>query len=99
MLFTVGLIDKYEPQINAGNAFKLGPHYSAQGQYQSGGWVWRTAEDARAFLKSKAGAGGELRRVYAVLAEWEIDTVVVPGQPTRCLTRDALVFRLPPEQG
>jgi hypothetical protein len=30
------------------------------------------------------------------MAEWELDTMVVPGQPTRCLTRDAIVFRLAP---
>ncbi len=58
------------------------------------GWVWRTAGEARAYLKSRKG--GDEREVYAVMAEWELDTMTVPGEPTRCLSRDALVFRVAP---
>jgi hypothetical protein len=94
MIYTVGLKDKYEQRIDQGTALKAGPHNDAQGKYQHGGWVWQSAEEARAFLRSRKG--GELREVYAVMAEWELDTMVVPGQPTRCLTRDAIVFRLAP---
>lgn len=94
MIYTVGLKEKYEPRIDQGTAMKAGPHNDAHGKYQNGGWVWRTADEARAFLDSRSGGG--LREVYAVMAEWELDTVTIPGQPTRCLTRDALVFRVAP---
>jgi hypothetical protein len=89
--------DKYEARIAEGTALKLGPHLDAEGRRHNGGWVWRTAAEARAYLKSRPG--GELRDVYAVMAEWDLDTVTVPGQPTRCLSRDALFFRIPPAEG
>ncbi|MEJ0012500.1 MAG: hypothetical protein WDM94_07725 [Bauldia sp.] len=97
MIYTVGLREKYEPRIDSGTALKAGPHPDAQGKHQNGGWVWRTAAEARAFLQSRKG--GAEREVYAVMAEWELDTVTVPGEPTRCLTRDALVFRVAPGTG
>jgi hypothetical protein len=95
MLYTVGLIDIYEGAISAGNAIKLGPRVDAQGRRHAGGWVWRTPEEAQAYLTSSGGSDG--RTLYGVMAEWELDTMTVAGEPTRCLTRDALVVRIGPK--
>lgn len=92
MIYTVGLIDKYEAAIDAGRAIKLGPHTRRDGRADPGGWVWRTAEEARAYLALRRSL--DTRRVYGVLAEWEADTYAVAGEPTRCLRRDAQVVRV-----
>lgn len=88
MVYTVGLIAIYEPLLDAGPIPKLGrrPGYH-------GGWVWRTPEEAWQYLKLRNSL--QERRVYAVDADWDADTYEAPGQPTRCLIRDAAVVRLP----
>jgi hypothetical protein len=95
MIFTVGLIDKYEAQIDAGTAIKLGSGVDEFGRPYPGGWVWPTPEAAHAYLVARRSTHD--RRVYGVVADWEKDTAVVAGQPTRCLTRNALVVRLTPD--
>jgi hypothetical protein len=95
VIYTVGLIDKYEAQIEAGSAVKLGAGVDEFGRPYPGGWVWRTAEEARAYLVARNSTHN--RRVYGVMADWDSDTVVVAGQPTRCLKSSALVVRLPPD--
>ena len=92
MLYTIGLIEKYEVEISAGTAIKGGPHLDQQGLRRLGGWVWQTQEEAHRYLISRGEQGN--RAVYGVMAEWEIDAIPVAGEPTRCLTRDALVVRL-----
>lgn len=92
MIYTVGLIAKYEAAIDNGSAIKLGPHGTPDGRTYPGGWVWRTAEEARAYLAARGAL--DVRRVYGVLADWDADTCAVAGEPTRCLTRDARVVRL-----
>lgn len=84
MIYTVGLIAKYDPEVAAGTAVKAGRRAG-----QHGGWVWRTAAEARAYI---AGRGSlATRRVYGVLADWDADTYEAPGEPTRCLARSARV--------
>jgi hypothetical protein len=95
MIYTVGLIDKYERQIDDQTAIKLGPHVDAQGNRYPGGWVWQTAADAHAYLVARKST--DVRRVYGVEADWEADTAIVPGEPTRCITRNARVVRLKPD--
>jgi hypothetical protein len=95
VIYTVGLIDKYERQIDEGTAIKLGSGVDEFGRAYPGGWVWPTAEAAYAYLVARNSTHN--RRVYGVMAEWERDTAVVAGQPTRCLTRNALVVRLTPD--
>ncbi len=92
MIYTVGLIEKYEPALDRGGVTKRGPHRRADGFDDPGGWVWRTAEDARAYLAARGSL--DSRRVYGVMADWERDTREVAGEPTRCLSRDAEVVRL-----
>jgi hypothetical protein len=92
MIYTVGLIDKYEAAIDAGRGLKLGPHTRRDGYADPGGWVWRTPEEARAYLALRGSL--DTRRVYGVLADWDADTHEVAGEPTRCLKRDARVVRL-----
>jgi hypothetical protein len=95
MIYTVGLIEKYERQIDDGTAFKLPGGVDPSGKPYAGGWVWRTAEEAYAYLVARKATHD--RRVYGVIAEWDKDTVIVPGQPTRCITRPAPVVRLSPD--
>lgn len=95
MIYTVGLINIYERQIDEGTAIKLGPHVDPAGKRYPGGWVWRTAEEAYAYLVARRSV--DVRRVYGVEADWVADTAVVPGQPTRCITRNARVVRLTPD--
>lgn len=95
MIYTVGLIEKYERQIDEGTAIKLAGHADSAGNSYPGGWVWQTAEEAHAYLVARNSTHN--RRVYGVMADWAKDTAVVPGQPTRCLTRSALVVRLKPD--
>jgi hypothetical protein len=93
MLYALGLASVYEPKLATGFCLKGGPGVDKDGKRDPGGWVWQTPEEVWAYIvlrKSEA-----TRRVYGVIAEWEIDTVSVPGEPTRCLTRDALVIRVP----
>lgn len=92
MIYTVGLVTKYEAAFDTGRAVKLGPHVRADGRRDPGGWVWPTAEAARDYLLSRNALGP--RSVYGVLAEWDTDTYEVAGEPTRCLKRDAAVVRL-----
>jgi hypothetical protein len=92
MIYTVGLIDKYEAALGRGDAVKRGPHRRADGTDDPGGWVWRTAEEARAYLARRGAL--DTRRVYGVDADWDADAREVAGEPTRCLRRDAKVVRL-----
>ena len=92
MIYTVGLIAKYEAALDKRGAVKRGPHRRADGRDDPGGWVWRTAEEARAYLAARGSL--DVRRVYGVMADWGADTCEVAGEPTRCLKRDALVVRL-----
>jgi hypothetical protein len=92
MIYTVGLVELYEPAIDAGRAIKLGPHTRPDGTADPGGWVWRTAGEARAYLKYRRSL--DIRRVYGVMADWDADARHVDGEPTRCLSRNALVVRV-----
>ncbi len=78
VIYTVGLIEKYEAELDKGSAVK-----------EVGGWVWRTREEAHAYLIARNSA--DIRRVYGILADWDRD--VGPGYPRR-LTRSATVVRL-----
>lgn len=86
MIYTIGLIDKYEAMIDGGTAIKAG----RRADYE-GGWVWPTAAAAQAYLAERKSEHD--RRVYAVLADWDIDTMPVAGEPYHVLLRDAVVLR------
>lgn len=89
MIYTVGLAERYDPMLRVGMAVKLGRR-EANGAVQHGGWVWQTPEEARRYLLTRRE--GALRKVYAVLAEWHLDTYEAAGEPTRCLLRDAHII-------
>jgi hypothetical protein len=58
-----------------------------------GGDVFRTYEDAWQFLVDRNTT--DVRRVYGVLADWETDTIPIPGEPTRrYLARKAEIVRI-----
>jgi hypothetical protein len=92
MIYTVGLIYKYEAEIDDGTAIKLGPFVEPGGKQYPGGWVWRTPEEAWDFLVLRKST--DARKVYGVDADWETDTAEVAGQPTRCMKRNAPVVRI-----
>ena len=87
MIYTVGLIEVYEPRIDAGTAVKGGRTSTYEG-----GWVWQTAAAAQAYLGARRSQG--TRRVYGVLADWNADTEPAESRPYRYLLRDAVVVRL-----
>jgi hypothetical protein len=93
MIYAIGRIEEYEPKIDAGLGIKLGPGRRSDGTYYPGGWVWRTAEEAAAYIKARNAP--EPRRVYGVIADWDKDTREVLYEPTRCLNRDAAIVRVP----
>lgn len=86
MIYTVGLTGKYDAKLAAGRLFKYGkkPGYG-------GGWVFRTEEDARRYLERRKSTD---RSVYGVLADWDADTEVVPGELYRHLLRASEVVRI-----
>ena len=89
MIYTVGLVADYEPRIDAGTAIKGGrrPDYE-------GGWVWETVAAAQAFLAERKSEHN--RRVYGVLADWDLDALPVEGQTYRTLIKPAVIVRLTP---
>lgn len=91
MLYTVGLVAKYEKAIDAGGAMKLGQRNEG-GRAMHGGWVWKSREEAQAYIDAQLSVAR--RAVYGVEADWERDTYEAPGEPTRCLLRDAPIVRL-----
>ncbi len=93
MIYTVGLIEEYEKRIDDGTAIKLGRGKDGFGKPYAGGWVWKTPEDARRYLFERNSLSS--RRVYGVIADWDRDTYIVPGAPTRCLKVNAKIVRLP----
>ena len=92
MTYTIGRADLFEAGIDQDIAIKLGPNRRPDGTYDPGGWVWQTPEEARYFLILNGSL--DVRRVYGVMADWDRDTRIVPGQPLRCLNRDARVVRV-----
>jgi hypothetical protein len=51
MIYTVGLVAKYEAALDAGRALKRGPHVRADGSRDSGGWVWQSDLIKKIWLK------------------------------------------------
>lgn len=87
MIYTVGIRLKYERAFAAGKPPKRG----ADSNY-GGGFVFRTPEDAVAFLADKGLSGTHM--VIGVLADWERDTALAAGEVFRRLTRDAELVKL-----
>lgn len=87
MIYTVGIRLKYERAFAAGPVVKLG-----QAADYGGGFVFATAEEARAFLDAKGLSGTHM--VMGIEADWDGDTKAEPGEPYRRLVRDAVVVKL-----
>ena len=87
MIYAVGVRLRYEQAFSAGPAVKRG-----MGGDYAGGFVFRTAEDARTFLAGKGLTGTHM--VMGVAADWDTDTEMAPGEPWRRLSRDAMLVRL-----
>ena len=91
MIYSVGIRLKYERAFAAGPVRKLGKSVDQRGDY-AGGFVFRTAEDARRFLDEKGLTGTHM--IVGVRADWVEDTEEAAGQPYRRLTRDAELVKL-----
>src|SRR5690554_6526132 len=93
MIYSIGLKLKYEQAFATRRpVMKLGRGIGSDGKPYPGGWVWRTVDDARRFL---AEQGLEATHgVYGILADWDRDAELLPGDQTKRLIRDAEVVRL-----
>jgi hypothetical protein len=89
MIYCYGLIDKYEAALDNGEFFKRG--YT--NPFRTGGDVFQTYEDAWNVLVERGST--DVRRVYGVLADWETDTIPIPGRTWRHLKQRAQVVRIP----
>lgn len=78
------------PLLKVGRGMHKGVPYE-------GGSVWRTREDAEAYMQERAEGGNPLEgfAVYGLEADWRKDTVKAPGDVGwRSLKRDAAVIAL-----
>lgn len=92
MIFTYGRTKNYERGIDElGSGFKKLGKCILEGAPYGGGGVWKTAEEAREYLRRE---GLSDFSVYAVMAGWEADTEQLPGEPYRRLLRDAQIVRI-----
>ena len=93
MIYCYGLIEKYEAALDKGEFFKRG--YT--NPFRRGGTVYRSYEEAFQFLVERNAT--DIRRVYGVLADWDTETIPIPGKAERHLTRAAQVVRVTPGDG
>jgi hypothetical protein len=92
MIYCIGRRDRYDAALEKGPFHKVGRGLH-NGIWQEGGSVWRTAEEARAFI---LGNGIEAtREVYGVEADWETDTLQLRDEPYRRLLKTAPIVGLP----
>ena len=97
MIFTIGLRERYELAFTLIKPVnKLGKGVDRRGTPYGGGWVWESEADARAFIAAKEYFD---REVYGVLADWDLDTEQIPGEPYRRLLRDSEMVQLAPASG
>lgn len=96
MIYTIGFKKTYSFGLSKATKDKpfrkLGrtDNLNGTGEYYGGGSVWKTKEEAEAYLRSHrkrmAGYG-----VYGVLANWDKDTEQLPGEPFRRLITTSLL--------
>jgi hypothetical protein len=92
MIFCIGERVRYEAKLGLSTPFwKLGRGFR-DGTFYGGGSVWRTEEDARAYIRENGIE--DSRAVYGVLADWDADTVQVAREPYRRLVKTSEVVRL-----
>jgi hypothetical protein len=93
MIYCIGLRMRYEPALAGPTpTIKRGSGVDADGRSYPGGWVWRSAGEARRYLTANGLAA--THDVYGVRADWTRDTAPVPGEAGRRLVRDAEVVKL-----
>ena len=96
MIFTIGHTESYDAgllqEAEQGFPFKkLGKTVLATGEPYAGGSVWRTHEDAVAYLMAQAPDIVENYSVYGLLADWNTDTEQLDGEPFRRLLKNAQI--------
>jgi hypothetical protein len=97
MIFCVGERDRYEAKLDLAEPFFKKARGFHEGTFYEGGSVWRSEEDALAFIaRNKIEAS---RAVYGVLADWEADTVQIGREPFRRLIKTAEIVRLAAAEG
>ena len=93
MIYCIGRRPEYEQAFARGApVMKRGQGIDSDGREYPGGWVWRSAEEARRFIA--ANGLNATHDVFGVLADWEHDTNASQGGNARRLTRDAALVRL-----
>jgi hypothetical protein len=96
MIYTVGDRAEYNPRLEdfleVGTDFhKLGKGVHG-GKPYAGGSVWQTATEAQDYLNRESLSSYS---VYGILADWDIDTEQLAGEPFRRLLRDAQIVCRP----
>ena len=92
MIYCIGRRDRYEAGLDREGPFLKVGRGLRKGVWQDGGTVWRTEEDARAFIERNGI--GETRDVYGVLADWDSDTIQLGNEPYRRLLKTSGIVRL-----
>jgi len=92
VIYCVGDRTRYEAKLAAGEPLHKIGRGIRKGTYYEGGSVWRTEDDARAFIiRNKLE---DSHAVYGVLADWEADTLPVPRESYRRLLKTSQIVRL-----
>jgi hypothetical protein len=93
VIYTVGHTELYERRLTDPDpATKLG-RQTLDGEPYNGGSVWRTREEAQAWLDANPDRPWS---VYGVEADWDTDTEPsLVGEPWHDLLHDSRLVRLP----
>jgi hypothetical protein len=92
MIYSIGIRLKYERAFAAAAARKEGRRVNPDGTPYPGGFVFRTADDARRFLAEKGLTGTHM--VMGVNADWDRDAEAELNRPYRRLIADADLVKL-----
>ncbi len=93
MIYAIGQTHQYAAKFASPKPlYKVGKGLDARGRPYPGGSVWRTEEDAKAYIVANGLTATHM--VLRVIADWETDTEQLAGEPYRRLLRHALI--LPP---
>jgi hypothetical protein len=92
VIYCIGERARYDAKLATGAPLYKAGRGIRKATYNEGGSVWQTEDDARAFIvKNKVE---DSRAVYGVLADWESDTLQVPGEPFRRLLKTSRIVSL-----
>jgi hypothetical protein len=92
MIYCIGLRARYDAKLAGGLPFYKYGRGIHNYSFHQGGAVWISEAEAWDFLAKSNMT--EIRGVYGVLADWEADTIQLPNEPFRRLTKNAEIVKL-----